>query len=187
MKFSRTTAPTDTPISLADAKDNSLIEHTADDALVTRKIGEAVDYAENYTGRQLMPQVWTRYYDAWPTCIELPFRPVQSIVIRYTDEAGDEQTLATDQYQVDEQSYPALVRPAPGASWPTLSDAYNVVLVEATCGYADADAVPAGIKSALYLLTGHLYENREGSAMVKIEELPLGVNSFLTQYRIDFL
>lgn len=187
MKFSKTTYPIDLPISVADAKENALIEHSADDAIVTRKIGESVDYAENYTGRQLMPQVWTAYFDAWPTCIALPFRPLQSVVIKYTGEAGAEQTLAADQYQVDEHAYPALVRPAPDVSWPTIEDNYNAIRVEATCGYADADAVPAGIKSALYLLTGHLYENREGSAMVKIDELPLGVHSFLDQYRIDFL
>lgn len=186
MKFTRTTAPAGQPISIAEAKAHAVIDHNEDDALIDIYISEAVDYAENHTGRQLMPQVWTAYYDQWPTCFELPFRPLQSVAIKYSDEAGAEQTLAADQYQVDAQSYPALVRLAPGASWPNIEDNYNAIRVEATCGYVDADAVPAGIKSALYLLTGHLYENREGSAAVKIEELPLGVNAFLTQYRIDF-
>ncbi len=186
MKFARTTDPTTAPISTAEAKAHAVVEHSDDDALIDLYVSQAADYAENYTGRQLMAQVWTAYFDAWPACFELPFRPLQSVVIKYTDDAGDEQTLAADQYQVDAQAYPALIRPAPGVSWPDLGDDYNLVRVEVTCGYADAAAVPDGIKAALYLLTGHLYENRESSSPVEIHDVPLGVDSFLTQYRIDF-
>lgn len=187
MKFTRTTAPSATPISVDEAKAHSIIEHAADDAIVGNCIAGAVDFAENYTGRQLMPQVWTQYHDCWPTCFELPFRPLQSVVITYDDENGDAQALADDQYQVDSQAYPAMIRPAPGASWPALDNNYNVVRVAVSCGYTDADSVPAGIKSALYMLTAHLYENREASAPIDIREVPLGVPSFLDQYRIDFL
>lgn len=183
MKFSRTTAPNDLPITVEEAKAHCAIEHTDDDAIIGIYIAQAVDYAENYTGRQLMDQVWTAYYDSWHTVFALPFRPLKSVVIKYTDPAGDEQILSADQYMVDDQEYPALVS---AETWPETKATYNAIRVEATCGYVDASDVPAGIKSAMYLLTGHLYENREGSAAVKISELPLGVDSFLRQYKVDF-
>jgi len=187
MKMSRKVQPVGLPITVANAKSHAVIQHCEDDTLISMQISQAVDYAEQHTGRKLMTQTWEVFFDAWHLCFEVPLFPIQSVTITYTDEAGDEQTLASDQYQVDTQSYPAIIRPAPDVTWPDLQDNYNTVKVDVVCGYDAACDVPHGIKAAIYLMVGHLYANREGSTPAKIAEVPYGIDAFLDQYKLAFL
>ena len=184
MKFSKTLGPVAYPVALSDAKAQCVVEHIDDDIRIVRNIAQATDYAELFTGLQLMTQTWTNYFDCWASEYELPFRPVQSVAIMYTDEAGNEQVLPADQYLVDIHSYPAKVQIT--GIFPILFAGYNTVRIDVVCGYENSDTIPDGIKAAIYLMIGHLYANLEASTPIKTDELPLGVHSFLTQHRIDF-
>ena len=45
-------------------------------------------------------------------------------------------------------------------------------------------AVPEDLKAAIKLLAAHFYMNREAASDLKLEELPLGIGSLLSPYRI---
>jgi hypothetical protein len=47
-----------------------------------------------------------------------------------------------------------------------------------------AGDLPAAVKSALLLTVGHLFENREASAPIALQELPLGVKSLLDTVKV---
>ena len=49
---------------------------------------------------------------------------------------------------------------------------------------AEASAVPEDIRTAMKLLVSHWYENREGVTTQKFEELPLGIQSLISQHKM---
>lgn len=54
-----------------------------------------------------------------------------------------------------------------------------------TAGYADAAAVPQGIKQAMLLLVGSWYENREATISgATIAEVPFAVDALIAPYRV---
>jgi hypothetical protein len=75
-------------------------------------------------------------------------------------------------------SEPARIRLADGQTWPSLqSDRINAIQITYVAGYASAYQVPAGIRHAIKLLAGDLYENREGQLQLggglsRVEENP---------------
>jgi uncharacterized phiE125 gp8 family phage protein len=117
----------------------------------------------------------------------LPFAPLISVdSIKYIDPAGVQQTMASSGYKVDDVSEPARIIPAFGQAWPTTRQEANAVEITFTCGYANAAAVPAGIKSWMLIRINTLYENREEVAILskgKLEPLPY-VDRLLDPYRV---
>jgi len=181
MKYELTTPRSGTVVSLDEAKAHLVVEHNADDALIPIYIEQATTFAESQTGRQLGSQVWTLYADDWCGALELPFYPVQSVVIKYDDTDGTEQTLADDQYLLDAIAYPATIRPADGVTWPDTSGKPNCIRVEVTAG---SDTLNGNIQAGIYLMLGHLYENREAVTHGTMTELPLGARMFFDAERL---
>lgn len=54
-------------------------------------------------------------------------------------------------------------------------------------GVATAAPVPAAVKHAILLLTGHFYNNREATAERGTIVLPFGVSALIEPYREHFL
>lgn len=148
------TAPAAPALTLAAAKLALKIEvgDVEQDALIMAWIEGITDHAEHCMGRSLIHQSWRVTLDRFPSVIRLPRPPVASVAgVKYIDAAGVLQTLAVDQYQVDTESEPGRVLPAPGVSWPSTATRFNAVTVEAVCGYGATDtSVPKAIH--LYLL-----------------------------------
>ena len=119
--------------------------------------------------------------------IVVPFGQLKSIdSVKYIDENGVLQTLSPSQYKVDTISEPARLVPSYGNSWPGTRNEINAVIVEFTCGYGDATAVPQPIKQWMQLRIGALYENRESDVILQrgsLESLPF-VDGLLMPYRI---
>jgi uncharacterized phiE125 gp8 family phage protein len=159
------TAPVAEPITLEEAKLHLRVDVDDDDDLIEALITAARETAEHLTGRSLITQTWERLLDAFPEAeIELGRAPVQSITsITYVDEAGDEQTMAAEDYSLDASTIPGWVLPSASlASWPNALDTANAVRVRFVCGYgADGSAVPAGIRAWMKLQIGTLYKMRE--------------------------
>ena len=128
--------------------------------------------AENYTRRKFITQTMVAYTDDWNSHLTLGVGPVNAIAsVKYLDEAGVEQTLATTEYKTDIIS--ANPRIYLHGTLPDLQgNAYNRVRVYFTAGYGIASTVPEDIKSAIKLILGHLWENRQdvivGSQVNKI-------------------
>lgn len=87
-------------------------------------------------------------------------------------------------YDVCADSEPARIVPVYGGSWPTTRAIPGALAVEYVCGYGPPAYVPDGLKTAIKMLVGHLYEHREASTPAKIEVVPLAVESLLWQYRV---
>jgi uncharacterized phiE125 gp8 family phage protein len=182
------TAPTGLPVSLDEAKGHLRVESTDDDTLITGLLTAAVqhlDGKDGWLGRCLLPQQWALDIDhGWPCEIELPLLPVTAVdAVKYVDMDGSEQTLPTDYYDVHLDR--GLVSWAYGVCLPAARCQRNAVSVEFSAGYADADSVPGPIKSAILLMVGNLYANREAVNVGNIvTDIPFGVDALLAPYRV---
>ena len=150
--------PTVEPITLDDVKGQLGITaaDNASDAQLTRRITQARKWAEDYTGRSLMPQTHELRLDAFPCDgnVELPFPPVVSVSsIKYIAGDGTLTTVSAADYTLD--NFPALpfVRPVYGASWPSPRTESGAVRVQYVAGYAVSALAPAKTLTAITAAT----------------------------------
>lgn len=174
----------------------SPLAHPEDD-LVSAAIAAARRRVENHTHRALVTQAWMLELDRWPDNghIVLPKPPLMSVEsIQYVDLAGDAQTLDPDLYQVLRPTGPAADRgeviPAYQAVLPSMRCYPGSLLISFTAGYGSGGSpddsvanIPEDIKSAMKLLLGHYYENRQAVITGTIAtELPAAVDALLSNY-----
>jgi len=76
-----------------------------------------------------------------------------------------------------------VIHPADGRAFPSTHPGFSAVSVQFVAGYGDATDVPAGIKHAVLLIVGDLYENRENAAPRGASSLPLTAERLLWPYR----
>lgn len=189
------TPPTTEPVSLQEAKLHlrviAAVSDTAahpEDALITSLIVAARQGAEHLTGRALMPQTLELALDGFTDKIKLPRPPFASVTsITYVDLDGQTQTLAPENYVIDDYREPARILPLYFVSgwrgWPSTRCQPNAVLIRYQAGYANAAAVPDEIKSWMLLRIGMLYANRESVATgVTVASIP-HVDRLLDAYR----
>jgi uncharacterized phiE125 gp8 family phage protein len=169
------TPPTSYPVTLAEAKSQARVDGGDSDNLIETYISAATAHVESVTGRAIMSQTWELVLDDFSDAIMLPKGPVQSITsVTYYDTAEALQTLASDQYTLDNVSDPAwLVRPE-DATYPEVADGVNNVIIRFVAGYS---TVPPELKAAIMLLIAHFYDNRSTGTF------PETVNSLLTNHR----
>jgi uncharacterized phiE125 gp8 family phage protein len=180
-KYMVTTPPASEPLTLVEAKAWLKVDFTEDDALITSLISAARETVENYTLQKLLPQTITEKYDTLGNGLELSVYPVASApTVTYTDENGGTQTLAAENFVFDNFKRMPRITPANGVSWPSTLQQDNAVTLVYIAGYANAAAVPAGIKNAMLKLIGKWYEVREES----VRKMPTDVEWLLMQYRI---
>lgn len=160
----QTVAPSEEPITTAEAKTNAWIEISDDDTFVDSIIKAGRERCERVTGRQLVTATWELYLDDFPGAtgtIIVPKPPLQSVSsITYLDTAGTSQTLATANYKVDAISEPGRIVPAPNCTWPGTRQTLNAVTVTFVAGYGLAAAVPEEIKDRIKAYVMHRYEHR---------------------------
>lgn len=128
----------------------------------------AEGWVEALTNRQLVEATWTLKLDRFPACeIILPKPPLQSVSsIKYYDPDGVLQTWADTNYSVDAPAGPFAVRgriiPGYSVIYPTTQAIRDAVEIEFVAGYGDAYSdVPGGLRQALLLLVGEMFERRE--------------------------
>ena len=184
MKRAVTTSPVLLPVDVAEVKERLVIEHNDDEPLLYSLITEATDWAEHYTQRRFMRQTVTYYFDHFDDCLQLQETNIVNAVVNYNDTDGISQTLPDTNYYLDSVIYPARLTPI--TNWPVTADKPNAITIVVTVGYDDALAVPAGIKTGILLLVGHLYEHRSSVITGTITaEMPLSAKSFLQPYRLS--
>lgn len=161
------TAPSATPIALADAKQHLAIEHANDDALITALIAAATSELDGRAGqlrRALVLQAWDYYLPAFPddVRIELPFPPLSSVTfVKYFDLSNTQQTVDSATYDVNGRAFVGYAQAKSATPWPTNTfDRPDAVQIRFVCGYASAASVPAAIRHALLLRVAQLYANR---------------------------
>lgn len=173
MALVTTTAATDTPVTLAEAKAQCRIlsSDTTHDTLLARLIVEAQRSIETYTGARLATETVQLSCDGFPAGygiaakLDLGLYPVASITsVKYDDSDGDEQTLVldTDYYENLGGMYPYI---SPVTYWPA-TKAYKpaCVRVVMVAGYAmsgspEVSTCPEDLKHAVLMRVKEYFDN----------------------------
>ena len=162
----KTVEPTEEPISLEEAKAHARITDTASDTVLAGYIQTAREAAEAYMGRGLLTQTFKLVMDAWANIIPLPFAaPLASITsVKYYDDTGTLQTLATSVYDTDTTSRPGRVTLKPGQSWPSYQSERRNGAIEITyvVGWTSPDLIPQRIKHGIQQYVTYLDLDRDG-------------------------
>lgn len=167
------TAPATEPVTLVEAKLHCKVDSTDDDTLITALIVAARQQAEHRTGRALITQQWEFTLDRFPQQIELPRPALVSVQsVKYLDESGVLQTLASTEYQVVISELVGRVVPAYGKAWPSCQVQPDSVVVAYTAGYGNAAAVPNSIKTWMLMAIGTMYGQREAVSEGQKNEVP---------------
>lgn len=140
-----------------------------EDDLLTTLITTARQYVEAITRRQLITATWDAFLDEFPDgdYIKLPFGQLQSVttdLFTYTDSAGTvTKMVVTTDYLVDISSEPGRIVLPYGVNWPVFTKyPVNPIAIRFVCGYGLTSAsVPPGIRTAIKMFAGDLYELRE--------------------------
>ena len=187
-RMSLVTSPTSEPVTLTEAKEHLRVTGTDEDDYITALIVAArqnIDGYDGWLGRAIMTQTWDMKIDGWEWPIKIPLPPLQSVTsVKYLDSSGVEQTLATDQYRVL-SGLPSEIHPEYSVTWPLLRSVPANVTVRFVAGYANAAAVPQPIKTAMHLMIGTWFENREQVVNGSVSTLPLGINDLLYPLRAN--
>ncbi len=154
----------------------------ADDDL-TAALAAAQSTAEHYTGISIGSQTLELALDEFPDGgIRLPQGPVTGITaVTYVDSAGDTQTLASNDYSLDDYSTPQWLLPAVDTDWPTTYATANAVKVRYLAGSATIDGAVA---QALRLLVGLYFDNRNAADKGQMVEIPFGVKVLLDTVKV---
>lgn len=198
MNYRVITPPAAEPISLDDAREHLRIEpfgsppEHPDDAYVSSLISVARQFCEEYLERSLATQTIELAKDSFTDPIDLQNLPVQSVQsITYVDIDGVTQTLSDSVYALD--TFKGVVRLKYGQQFPATRNQANAVIVTYTAGYTNGESpdtypLPAPIRSAMMLIIGNFYENRQqdllGNTRISFNSLPLGVYNLLQPYRL---
>lgn len=188
-RLTRTVAPTEQPVTIADAKRQCRVTSSSEDEFIGELIEAATAAIDgpNGIGLAMITQTWQLVLDGFPAEIELPLYPVQSIVsISYTDADGNlNQLLDPALYELNKYATRAIISPAYNVTWPSVLAGRNRVGVTFRAGYGLAPAVPPDLKRAILLLVGHWYNHREAVVIGQAgQALPHAVESILARYRV---
>ena len=147
-KWSVVTPPTDTPITVAQAKAQLRITGSDDDTYLALLIDAVTDFAEDQLSASLMPRTLLANFYGEELLI-LPRGPLIDVV-SIADYSGGPIT----DYDLSHVGNSARATPTGAHAGYPLSVTYRA-------GYASAASIPAAIRVALLTHVGALYENRE--------------------------
>lgn len=170
MRLRLLVAPTETPVTLDEAKAHLRETDVEQDAQIEAFLKGAVsmlDGRDGILGRALCTQTWDLLLDCFPatSAIGIPLPPLQSVTsVTYVDPDGATQTMPSGDYIVDTASDPGVLALAFGKSWPSVRLQRNAITIRFVAGYGAAAAVPPAIKDAIKLLIGERHKDREGGA-----------------------
>lgn len=180
------TGPASEPISVTELKTHLRIDTTAHDAYLAVILTSARQYYESHADATLVTTTYDLYLDGFHdpkySCggvISLPRPPAASVsTITYYDTANVLQTWSSTEYATDLKSEPARIKEAFGYTYPLTYDKPGSVIIRYVAGLASA-AIPEKKKQAVRFLAGHLFENREASAMgAEVKAVPMAYDAF---------
>ncbi len=202
--------PTQEPLTLDECRqhlniqpyeiDSDGVGTHPDDMMIMAMQSAAREYCENFTGLSIAQKTYEVALDQFPrayatlcnnntayrlsNAIELPYAPLISIESITVGEGSDNEIDASE-YIVDDYSLPARIVPV--SSWPTVATATNIIKIRYIAGYendSDGDLIPYALKSAILLILGHYYANREDATDKTILSIPNGAEAIMRPLRI---
>src|SRR5690606_14123 len=140
------TAPTMTPVSLADAKAQLAVDHSEHDDMILGFIAAAVDHLDGWTGilgRALVEQTWRQDFDSFSGCMRLALAPVLSITsITHRNAAGPISTVSSSDYSLLVDARGPYVKFKSGFGRPTDLNETRPISITYLAGYATTPEVP---------------------------------------------
>lgn len=173
----------DSIITLAELKEHLRVDSTDEDTLITAYRDAAISFIQDYCNTQLGDVSAVAYMDSFYNA-RFPVGPVVAIAsVQYKDTANATQTLDASKYWFDIKTKATRIT---FDNTPDLyDDTFNAVQVNFTLGYTEA-TIPKPIITAIRLMVGHLYENRQevtnGGGVPR--EIPMGMHAILSPYRV---
>ncbi len=152
------------PVTAAEVKAQTIIDHNDDDTLVNRLIEAARSYVEAYCGLRLVKRAVAVQCDSFCDFGRLPEAPVLEILsVHYVGQDGVEQVIADGVYELRRSAggMEAAIVLKPGQRWP-VAQAQSRITVAARVGY---DAVPPAIKHAVLLWIADAYAKRPNDTL----------------------
>ena len=186
-------------ISLNEAKAHLRVEHTHEDAVISGLIQAATRNAESLTGTRITQAQVVKKFGEFSSEMYLEWPLISIDQIKYIDKSGTEQTLydtmntpnvTSAVFQVVRKWQTRLAQGKPyitlayDQAWPETQTQPEAVTVVYTSGYSQT-VIPDDLRSALLLMIGHLYANRE--AVVRgniVNDLPLGYRELLQAHKL---
>lgn len=181
-------------ISLAEAKLFLRVDHSTENDLIEALITASRIWVERYLRRSLLTETYDFKFRDFPQVyfpLILRQAPLQSVTsITYLDQDGTSQTWASSNYAVRTlagvTAGRGYVETTNSTEYPaTLSEASHPVTVRAVCGYGAASDIPKGILSAMYLLIGDLYSQRQETISGSTSRIQTTVRHRLSPYRLS--
>jgi len=190
-RVERVTAPTEQPVTVADAKRHLRVEHSDDDLLIQRLIETAVAFVDvkGALGKAMITQTWAEWFAPNPSEIILSLGPVQSVSsISYYDTDNALQTATLSNFYVLGPSTRTVIKPKSGYTWPTTFTRDDAIKVQYVIGYGDSFTdVPSNVRHAILMLVSHYYENRENELIGTISKtIPFGFEALIDSERSSF-
>lgn len=151
------------PVTLAEAKLHTRLDHELEDGLIQTWITSGRIMAENYQNRAYLEQTIEVVRDRFPPRgFSLPKPPLISLEsFKCYDEEGDEHELPIGDFHIDTHSepgrvffdgeYPSIIKLRP----------INGVVIRFKAGNSTAEEVPRHIKDAILAYVTYRYYNRE--------------------------
>ncbi len=156
------TEPATEPVTLTEAKLFIRYTQSLQNDVITALITAARRYVEKWTNRTLVTTTYEYYAENFCNEIQIPTSTVNSITsITYVDSNGDTQTLASTVYGFDNVSPINTVYLLPEQSWPGVQVQPNAVKITFPAGFGAATAVPEDVKTAIKMMVGFMFEQRE--------------------------
>jgi uncharacterized phiE125 gp8 family phage protein len=173
------------PINIEDIRAHLRIEHNDMDSYLNELISDSLDIAEQYIDGIIADREFEYFLDQFSSLIELPLRPIDldSIVVSYTDDNGDPQTVSS--FDTSSTAYTTTIAPDYGETWPSVETKKDNVRITFKAGYKAAEGkVPGNINRALYMIVGTLDDQRnDHSAGVELKAVPTSSNYLLDPHR----
>ena len=191
--LTRITGPASEPVTATEVyRHLRLVEDDTEKAYADAVAVVAREWVEQHTGRALLQQTYEVTFDHWwDGYVELPYPPLQSVTsVKYIDNDGVEQTLSSSLYDVFTGDPIGRIQWAYDASAPVARGEPGAIRIRFVAGYADADAVPEGLKQSILLLAAQWFENREPTANpynAFPSEVPYTITAILSQHRSRWL
>jgi uncharacterized phiE125 gp8 family phage protein len=176
------TPPSKLAVSVSDARDHLSVDFLDDDNMIATYIQAAQNALGLSIGRALVPTSYA--LDLWSWCssgLVLPMPPLQQVTaIKVRGSDGLLTALDPSNYSVSISSEGRGVVNLIGTyALTTVWYPQTAASIEFTAGY---DVLPGGLRAAILLTVGTLYENRSSVAAVQTFKVPGGVDALLAPF-----
>lgn len=178
------------PVTKSDLLTHVRVTEEDDEKILLLYAKAARRHLEKTCGISMMLSTWSLYLDYFPSFIEIPRLPLNSLSsIKYRDTSSTWSTYVgvalgdNSKVQIIDSDNYCEIRPAYGTSWPSPTPIPECVWITYVAGYGSSqNDVPADLRLAVLMLASHYFENREASSQLDLRPLPFGVESLISPY-----